>query len=64
MTLTCSVRTWSDEGELFCVELPFVGRFRLLGELFGYFDVRRLAIISDNFSSKSWHQYLQNKYTD
>lgn len=43
--------TCSDVGELFWAELPLIGRFRLLGELFGYLDVSRAAMISDRFSS-------------
>lgn len=50
--------TCSDVGAVFCVELFFIERFRLFGELFWYFDINKLAMISDNFSSKSWHQNL------
>lgn len=53
-----AIHTWSAVGELFCAELFFSCLFRLFGELFWYFDVRRLAIISESFSSKSWHQNL------
>lgn len=54
----CSAFTCSDVGAVFCVELFFNERFRLFGELFWYFDISKLAMISDNFSSKSWHQNL------
>lgn len=53
--------TWSDVGKVFCAELFFRGRFLLFGELFGYLDVNKLAIISDSFSSNSWHQYLKKR---
>lgn len=43
--------TWSDVGAVFCVELVFNERFRLFGELFWYFDISKVAMISDNFSS-------------
>lgn len=44
-------RTCSAVGAVFCVELFFNERFRLFGELFWYFDINRLAMNSDNFSS-------------
>lgn len=60
-TTVAASLTCSDVGAVFCVELFFVERFRLFGELFWYLDISRLAMISDNFSSKSWHQNLSDE---
>lgn len=53
MMITTDNLTWSDVGAVFCATAFFSGRFRLFGELFWYFDVSKLAMISDNVSSKS-----------
>lgn len=51
--LSVKLFTCSEVGAVFCVELFFNERFRLFGELFWYFDINKLAMISDSFSSKS-----------
>lgn len=44
---------------LFCKGDDFKGRLRLLGELAGYLDVNKPAIISESFPSYSSHQHLK-----
>lgn len=54
MALTCS-----DVGELPVFVALLSGLLRLFGELIGYLDVSKLAIISEHRSSCSMHQYLK-----
>lgn len=54
MALTCS-----DVGELPVFVALLSGLLRLFGELIGYLDVSKLAIISEHLSSCSMHQYLK-----
>lgn len=53
--------TCSEDGVLCCKGDDFKGRLRLLGELAGYLDVNKLAIISESFPSYSSHQHLKYK---